>query len=123
MQLINKNTGEIYTGGEMTRNIDEHTVFSGVPTLELLTEWGFEPYIPPTHIPTEIELKKQRMDEILDELKATDYLALKAFEGEDMSEHPGWKEYRAALRVEYRELEEEVKEMAGEENSENIPEE
>ncbi len=46
-----------------------------------------------------------RMAEIQAELAATDYLALKAFEGEDMSEHEGWKERRAALREEYRQLE------------------
>ncbi len=46
-----------------------------------------------------------RMAEIQAELAATDYLALKAFEGEDMSEHEGWKERRAALRAEYRQLE------------------
>lgn len=46
-----------------------------------------------------------RMAEIQAELAATDYLALKAFEGEDMSEHEGWRERRAALREEYRQLE------------------
>jgi hypothetical protein len=46
-----------------------------------------------------------RMKEILAQLAATDYLALKAFEGEDMSEHPTWKEDRASLRAEYRQLE------------------
>ena len=49
--------------------------------------------------------RQARMKEILAELQATDYLALKAFEGEDMSEHPTWKEDRAALRSEYRKLE------------------
>lgn len=104
MIYVNKTTGERYQGGSYTRQIDEHTVFSGTPTEELLTEWGFEPYVPPTHIPTEDEIREQRMQEILNELAETDYLALKAFEGEDMSEHPGWKEKRAALRAEYREL-------------------
>lgn len=108
MTYINKTTGERYTGGSITRNINEHTVFTGVPTEELLIEWGFEPYVPPTHIPTEDEIREQRMQEILAELAETDYLALKAFEGEDMTEHPGWKEKRAALRAEYRQLESEV---------------
>lgn len=49
--------------------------------------------------------RQARMKEILAELEATDYLALKAFEGEDMSEHDGWRERRAALRAEYRQLE------------------
>jgi hypothetical protein len=47
MTYVNKITGERYTGGSITRNINEHTVFTGVPTEELLTEWGFEPYVPP----------------------------------------------------------------------------
>lgn len=111
MQLINKTTGDIYSGGNITIRIDEHSVFSGVPTMEQLSEWGYEAYIQPTHIPSEIELKQKRMDDIRDELKETDYLAIKAYEGEDMSDHPGWKEHRAALRIEYRELEEEVNEM------------
>lgn len=51
------------------------------------------------------------MSEILTELAQTDYLALKAFEGEDMAEHPGWKEKRAALRTEYRQLESEIEEV------------
>ena len=108
MIYVNKTTGERYQGGSITRNINEHTVFSGTPTEELLTEWGFEPYVMPVHIPTEDEIREQRMQEILNELAKTDYLALKAFEGEDMSEHPGWKEHRAALRAEYRQLESEV---------------
>ena len=49
--------------------------------------------------------RQARMKEILAELEATDYLSLKAYEGEDMSEHPTWKEDRAALRAEYRTLE------------------
>lgn len=49
--------------------------------------------------------RQARMKEILAELQATDYLALKAYEGEDMGEHKGWKEKRAALRAEYRQLE------------------
>ena len=104
MTYRNNKTGETYTGGTITRRLD-NGVFSGFPTAEQLTEWGFEPYTPPVHIPTEDEIREQRMQEILNELAATDYLALKAFEGEDMSEHPGWKEHRAELRAEYRELE------------------
>lgn len=112
MTYYNKKTGEYYyEGRSITRNIDEHTVFSGIPTEELLIEWGFEPYVPPTHIPTEDEIREQRMQEILAELATTDYLALKAFEGEDMTEHPGWKEKRAALRAEYRQLESEVEDV------------
>ena len=47
MTYVNKTTGERYQGGSITRNINEHTVFTGVPTEELLTEWGCEQYEPP----------------------------------------------------------------------------
>ena len=100
--------GHIYRGGAMTRLVDG-VLFSGVPTVEQLTAWGYEEVAPPEpYVPTEEDIKRQRMDEILAELQATDYLALKAFEGEDMSEHPNWKEDRAALRIEYRALESEL---------------
>ena len=108
----NEKTGEYYyEGSSMTRRLDDGRIFAGVPNEEQLAEWGFEPYVPPTHIPTEDEIREQRMQEILNELTTTDYLALKAFEGEDMTEHPGWKEKRAALRAEYRQLESEVEDV------------
>lgn len=95
-----------YEGRSITWRLDDGRIFAGVPTAEQLAEWGFEHYEQPAQAaPTEQELKQLRMSEILMELANTDYLALKAFEGEDMSEHPGWKEHRAALRAEYRTLE------------------
>ena len=107
----NEKTDEYYyEGRSITRRLDNGYLFAGVPTAEQLTEWGFEEWIEPTPPePTEQELKQLRMSEILTELAQTDYLALKAFEGEDMAEHPGWKEKRAALRTEYRQLENEGK--------------
>lgn len=106
----NEKTGEYYyEGRSITRRLDNGYLFAGVPTAEQLAEWGFEHYEQPAQAaPTEQELKQLRMSEILMELANTDYLALKAFEGEDMTEHPGWKEKRAALRAEYRQLESEV---------------
>ena len=103
----NKKTGEYYyQGRSITRRLDDGSIFAGVPTEEQLAECGFEEWVEPTPPePTEQELKQLRMSEILMELANTDYLALKAFEGEDMSEHPGWKEHRSALREEYRQLE------------------
>lgn len=99
----NKKTGEYYyEGRSMTKRLNDGRIFAGVPTEQELAEWGFEPYTPPV---PQIDVREQRMQEILAELAETDYLALKAFEGEDMSEHPGWKEHRAALRTEYRQLE------------------
>lgn len=103
------NNGNIYIEGSMTRTLPDGSVWSGIPTSEQLEEWGFVEETPPApHIYTENELIEVRMQEILDELRNTDYLALKAFEGEDMSDHPGWKEQRAALRIEYRQLEEQL---------------
>lgn len=103
----NKKTGEYYyEGRSITRRLDDGRIFAGVPTGEQLAQWGFEELVEPTPPePTDQELKQLRMSEILMELANTDYLALKAFEGEDMSEHHGWKEHRAALREEYRQLE------------------
>ena len=107
-RYYNSKTKEWYTeGSTMTKRVD-NGVFTGVPSVEQLTEWGFTPYTPPQQ---QVDVRKQRMDEILAELAETDYLALKAFEGEDMSEHPGWKEHRAALRAEYRQLESEVEDV------------
>lgn len=109
----NKKTAEYYyEGRSITRRLDDGRIFAGMPTAEQLAEWGFEEWIEPTlPEPTEQELKQLRMQEILAELAETDYLALKAFEGEDMAEHPGWKEKRAALRTEYRQLESEIEEV------------
>lgn len=107
MTYYNEKTDEYYyEGRSMTRRLDDGRIFAGVPNEEQLAEWGFEKLVEPTPPePTEQELTQLRMSEILMELANTDYLALKAFEGEDMSEHPGWKEHRAALREEYRQLE------------------
>ena len=103
----NKKTAEYYyEGRSITRRLDDGRIFAGVPTEQQLAEWGFEECVEPIPPePTDQELKQLRMSEILMELANTDYLALKAFEGEDMSEHPGWKEHRSALREEYRQLE------------------
>lgn len=111
MTYVNKITGERYQGGSITRNINEHTVFSGTPTEELLTEWGFEPYTPPVHIPTEDEIRENRMQEILAELDSMDYLTSKYVDGEDMSEYGDWQGKRKALREEYRQLESEVEDV------------
>lgn len=109
MKYYNSTTKHAYTGGSMTI-IKDGVLFSGVPTKEQLQEWGYEEVVATPYTPTEEDLKRQRMADIQAELAATDYLSLKAFEGEDMSDHVGWKEARAALRAEYRRLENEVDE-------------
>ena len=108
-KYYNSNTHEYYTeGNSMTKRIDGG-VFSGIPTVSQLTSWGYVEIDPlESYVQSSNDLKMARMSEILAELEATDYLTLKAFEGEDMSEHPGWKEQRAALREEYRRLEEQL---------------
>lgn len=109
-KYYNKQTNTWYREGECLTIYRDKKLFSGVPTEELLTEWGYEEYIEPTPQPVSEETKsymerQRRMSEIQRELKATDYIAIKAFEGEDVSEYGDWKEKRKALRVEYNELE------------------
>ena len=99
-----------YEGRSITRRLDDGRIFAGVPTAEQLTEWGFVPYEPSVHIPTEEEIREQRMQEILAELASMDYLTSKYIDGEDMTEYGDWQGRRKALREEYRRLEEQINE-------------
>lgn len=117
-RYINHTTQEWYTEGQvMTRRLDNGTLFSGVPSEEQLTEWGFVEWVqPPTPAPTPEQIKRQRMQEILGLLDSTDYIVLKKAEGIDISSYdtkypPTFLEWRQALRDEYNELEEEVNEV------------
>lgn len=97
----NKTTREIYLEGRtLTLQIDESTLWSGIPTEEQLAEWGFEEINTPR--PTEREI---RMRKIKTELASMDYLTSKYIDGEDMTEYGDWQGKRKALREEYRELE------------------
>lgn len=99
----NKTTGEIYLEGRtLTWQIDESTLWSGIPTEEQLSELGFEEITTPQ--PTEREI---RMRQIKTELASMDYLTSKYIDGEDMTEYGDWQAKRKALREEYRELEQE----------------
>ncbi len=40
----------------------------------------------------------QKIQELKEELQSTDYIALKAFEGRDVSEHTGWQQRRQDIR-------------------------
>ena len=40
----------------------------------------------------------QKIQELKEELQSTDYIALKAFEGRDVSEHTGWQQRRQNIR-------------------------
>lgn len=103
MKIYKKKNGEIYNGKSIV--VDDRRIIN--PTEKMLLEAGYEPYEEQVmnYEPTEEDKRQQRMAEIQAELAATDYLALKAFEGEDMTGHEGWKEKRKALREEYRRLE------------------
>lgn len=69
-QYYNKNTEEWYTEGQsITRKI-ENGVFSGIPTIEQLLEWGFEEWIEPE--PTEEELIEQARQNKLNDLDIYD---------------------------------------------------
>ena len=108
---INNQTGHRYTGGSMTRLVGG-VLFSGVPTVEQLEQWGYVPYVPPTHSePTQEEQRQQRMEEIQGLLSTTDYIVLKKAEGIDISSYDeqydgDFLAWRQALRDEYNQLEE-----------------
>lgn len=40
----------------------------------------------------------QKIQELKEELQSSDYIALKAFEGRDVSEHTGWQQRRQDIR-------------------------
>ena len=42
--------------------------------------------------------RTQKIQELKEELQSSDYIALKAFEGRDVSEHTGWQQRRQDIR-------------------------
>jgi hypothetical protein len=40
----------------------------------------------------------QKIQQLKEELQSSDYIALKAFEGRDVSEHTGWQQRRQDIR-------------------------
>ena len=42
--------------------------------------------------------RTQKIQELKEELQSTDYIALKAYEGRDVSEHTGWQQRRQDIR-------------------------
>lgn len=67
MRYYNSTTNKWYTeGNSMTMRVDEHTLFSGIPTAEQLAEWGYEPYVEPVHVPTLDELKEDKIAQIME---------------------------------------------------------
>ena len=102
--------GHLYTGGAMTRR-EGNSVFTGIPTKQQLTEWGYTEVAPPEpYTPTEEDIKRQRMEEIRQQLSDTDYIIIKKAEGYDISEYNERYEgdflaWRQRLRNEYNQLE------------------
>lgn len=110
MIYINETTGDRYTGGSLTV-YHNGSLFSGIPTPEQLEEFGYIEEIPETHEPTEEEITRQRMEEIISLLNNTDYIVLKKAEGIDISSYDeqydgDFLQWRQNLRDEYNQLEE-----------------
>ena len=53
-RYYNKTTGEWYYEGRTMTHSTEDSLFSGVPTEEQLTDWGFEEWVEPAPTPTEL---------------------------------------------------------------------
>lgn len=45
-----------------------------------------------------IMTRTQKIQQLKEELQESDYIALKAFEGRDVSEHTGWQQRRQDIR-------------------------
>ena len=63
--------------------------------------------------------RTQKIQELKEELQSTDYIALKAYEGRDVSEHGDWKQRRQDIRDNINELQA----MTDDEYYEAFPEE
>lgn len=61
----------------------------------------------------------QKIQELKEELQSTDYIALKAYEGRDVSEHGDWQQRRQDIRDSINELQA----MSDDEYYEAFPEE
>jgi hypothetical protein len=69
-RYYNQTTQEWYTEGQsMTRRVD-NGVFSGIPSVEQLTEWGFAEWVEPEPTPEQL-LERAKQDKIA-ELEAYD---------------------------------------------------
>ncbi len=96
--IIEPNTGSIEFEGRVIVN----------PTVRKLLEAGYIKYEVPSHEPSELKLKENRMKQIKSEIAKTDYIVLKAYEGCDVSKYGDYTSTRQALRDEYDVLESEV---------------
>lgn len=69
-RYYNPTTHEWYTEGQLVTKYIDGSLFSGIPSEELLTEWGFEEYIEPE--PTPEQLLQRAKDAKIAELEAYD---------------------------------------------------
>lgn len=109
MIYINETTGDRYAGGALTI-LHNGSLFSGIPTIEQLEEFGYEPEEIKPYETTQEELVRQRMEEIISFLNNTDYIVLKRAEGIDISSYDkqydgNFLQWRQSLRNEYNQLE------------------
>jgi hypothetical protein len=109
-KYYNATTHEWYNEGQsMTRRVDKG-VFSGIPTAEQLTDWGFKEVLIKDYEPTIVDKRETRIQEIHEKLCSMDYLTSKFIDGEDMSQYGDWQEQRRQLRKELRKLEDNLTE-------------
>lgn len=83
-RYYNNVTHEWYTEGNSITKYINGSLFSGIPSVEQLTEWGYEEYIEPTPTPEEL-LARAKASKIA-ELEAYDESEVNSFsvDGKDM---------------------------------------
>ena len=69
-RYYNSNTNEWYNEGQSITHNENGTLTSGVPSVEQLTEWGFQEWVEPT--PTPAQLLEKAKQEKLAELDSYD---------------------------------------------------
>lgn len=116
-RYYNSKTNSWYREGETLTFVTDNGVFSGIPSLKQLKDWGFVLHVEPTPQPVSEEAqnytdRQKRMNDIQRQLDKMDYLTSKESDGEDMSEYDekyggDWHEYRRQLRSEFRILKKE----------------
>lgn len=72
-RYCNKTTGEWYNEGSSITHSTENVLFSGIPTEEQLSEWGFEEWVEPEPTPTQL----------LERAKASKIAELEAYDDSD----------------------------------------
>lgn len=64
-RYYNETTGEWYNEGQTMTHSTENSLFSGIPTEEQLSGWGFEEWVEPTPTPAEL-LERAKANKIKD---------------------------------------------------------